>query len=157
MLKKAQLQKQQMLNPNSDVYILMKNDNNQNICTASYWVLFFFSFLPIKNKIWRRNKPQSFSHSGLWELSWIRSHNTLFWLNCVLDDSCAASVFRFRRLQCYFTVVGERQNLVLCFFTKGNKVLSDKNTVWQAQLQWHLESKLIFTYTWGNSWETTWK
>lgn len=34
--------------------------------------------------------------------------------------------------------------MVLCFFIKGNKLLSDKNTAWQAHLERHLESKVIF-------------
>jgi len=41
--------------------------------------------------------------------------------------------------------------MLMCFFIKVNKVLSDKNTVWQAQLWWHLESKVIFAYTRRNS------
>lgn len=126
-----------ILNPNSDVYILMKSYDNQNLFEGVYfalsltgfhvWVWFFI--LPIKKKLWRFNKQQNFSYSEHWELSWIHSHNTLSWQNCVLDDSCAASVFRFWRLLCYFTPVGVRQNLVLCFFFRGSKALSDKKSL----------------------------
>lgn len=37
--------------------------------------------------------------------------------------------------------------MVFCFFIKGDKALSGNSTVRQAQLQWHLESKVIFAYT----------